>query len=691
MRDDANLRPHEEHLQFRLASYERVLREIEGAEGGLREFASAWDGYNGTRGNAMGFSVEGTTGNITYREWCPAATSVALVGDFNGWNDSTHALAREEGGYGMWQILLQSSGGTPVIPHRSRVKIKITLSDGTVAYRIPVWCRWATAEQGKMGATFDGVFWNPPPAERYEFRHNRPLRPKSPRIYEAHVGMSSAEPRVNSYIDFAREVLPRIKALGYNVLQLMAVQEHAYYGSFGYHVTNPFAVSSRCGTPEEFKELVDRAHGLGILVLVDIVHSHASSNAEDGIAGFDFGQAQEDSYFHSGDRGYHREWDSRLYRYQNWEVLRMLLSNLSMWVKEYQCDGFRFDGVTSMLYHHHGIGRGFSGSYDEYFGMQTDVDAITYMMLANELVHTLTPNAITIAEDVSGMPTLCLPVSRGGVGFDYRLGMGIPDFWTRLLKDVRDENWSMQGLVSALCNRRYSEKTVAYAESHDQCIVGSKTIAFCLMDKAMYDGMSALTEQDAVVERGIALHKMIRLITMALGGEGYLNFMGNEFGHPEWVDFPREGNGWSHEKCLRRWDLADSSHLRYKFLNAFDAACMRLEDSFQFMSSTFQIVSSASEEDKVIVFERGELLFVFNFHVQTDYHSYKVGVGEPGKYRVVLDSDAMDFGGMGRVGHDGEYFTSPEGEPGKPETNFNNRPCSLLVRIPPRTCLVFSR
>eukprot|EP01026_Neomeris_dumetosa_P075611 TRINITY_DN80114_c0_g1_i3.p1 TRINITY_DN80114_c0_g1~~TRINITY_DN80114_c0_g1_i3.p1 ORF type:complete len:614 (-),score=89.52 TRINITY_DN80114_c0_g1_i3:247-1854(-) len=503
--------------------------------------------------------------------------------------------------------------------------------------------------------------------------------------------MSSEEPVVASYTHFKDQVLPRIADLGYNTIQVMAIQEHVYYGSFGYHVTSPFAISSRCGTPDELKALVDEAHRLGLTVLLDVVHSHISKNAQDGLAGFDMGQAPEMNYFFNDERGYHQMWDSRCLNYANWEVLRYLLSNLRWWLEEYRFDGFRFDGVTSMLYHHHGMNRGFSGNYWEYFNPETNVDACVYLMLANLLIHQICPQAITIAEDVSGMPALGRSVEEGGLGFDYRLGMAIPDKWIELLKDVRDEDWSMMDIVTTLCNRRYTEATIGYAESHDQALVGDKTVAFRLMDAEMYSGMSALVEQTPVIQRGLALHKLIRLLTMAIGGEGWLNFMGNEFGHPEWIDFPREGNDWSHKMCRRQWSLADADHLLYKYLNEWDKGMMALDDKYEFVSAQHQIVSSIDQERQLIVAERGPLVFVFNLSPFNDYEGLKIGVGEGGKYRVVLDSDATCYGGKGRVGHDVDHFTHHEGTPGVPETNFNDRPHSMMVLSPSRTVVAYAR
>nr|BAE96955.1 starch branching enzyme I [Ipomoea batatas] len=676
---DQGLKPYKDHFRYRMKRYLDQKKLFENFEGGLEEFALGYLKF--------GFNKE--EGCIVYQEWAPAAQEAEIIGDFNEWDGSSHKMEKNQ--FGVWSIKIPDCDGKPAIPHNSRVKFRFKHNSGVWIDRIPAWIKYATVDPTKFAAPYDGVYWDPPASERYDFKYPRPPQPKAPRIYEAHVGMSSLEPRVNSYREFADDVLPRIKENNYNTVQLMAIMEHSYYASFGYHVTNFFAVSSRSGTPEDLKYLIDKAHSLGLRVLMDVVHSHASNNVTDGLNGFDVGQGSQDSYFHTGDRGYHQVWDSRLFNYSNWEVLRFLLSNLRWWLEEYKFDGFRFDGVTSMLYHHHGINLTFTGDYNEYFSEKTDVDAVVYLMLANTLIHSIMPDATVIAEDVSGMPGLCRSVSEGGIGFDYRLAMGIPDKWIDYLKNKSYADWSMKEITWTLTNRRYTEKCVAYAESHDQAIVGDKTIAFLLMDREMYSGMSCLTEASPVVDHGIALVKMIHFLSMALGGEAYLNFMGNEFGHPDWIDFPRDGNNWSYEKCRRQWNLVDTDHLRYKFMNAFDRAMNLLDEEFSFLASEKQIVSSIDEDNKVIVFERGDLVFVFNFHPENTYEGYKVGCDLPGKYQVALDSDAWVFGGHGRVGHDVDHFTSPEGIPGVAETNFNGRPNSFKVLSPPQACVAYYR
>jgi len=485
---------------------------------------------------------------------------------------------------------------------------------------------------------------------------------------------------VNTYKDFTKNVLPRISKLGYNTIQLMAIMEHAYYGSFGYQVTSFFAPSSRYGTPEDLKELIDEAHRLGLTVLLDVVHSHASKNVSDGLNMWDGSDA---GYFHSGARGNHDLWDSRLFNYTNWETLRFLLSNLRLWIDVYGFDGFRFDGVTSMLYHSRGLGQAFSGDYNEYFGLNTDTEAVVYLMLANHLVHTILPSGITVAEDVSGMPALCRPVEEGGTGFDYRLAMAVPDMWIKILKEQKDEDWDMGNLVHTLTNRRWKESCIGYCESHDQALVGDKTIAFWLMDKEMYTGMSCLQPCNDIVGRGIALHKMIRLITHGLSGEGYLNFIGNEFGHPEWLDFPRVGNNESYHYARRQFNLTDDENLRYKFLNDFDAAMNHAEDQIGWLGADPGYVSTKHQDDKVIVFERAGAVFCFNFHCNKSFADYKIGVEVSGEYEICLDTDDSKFGGQMRRDPKVHAHTFAEG--------YNGRRCHMCVYLPSRTAMVLRR
>ena len=497
--------------------------------------------------------------------------------------------------------------------------------------------------------------------------------------YEAHIGMSSFDPRVSTYLEFANNILPRIKRTGYTAVQLMAIMHHANYASFGYHVNNFFAVSSRFGTPEELMYLIDKAHELGLFMIMDIVHSHASSNVDDGFNNWD---GTDYLYFHGGKMGHHSLWDSRLFNYSSYETLRFLLSNCAYYSEKFHFDGFRFDGITSILYRNHGIRYAFSGDYREYFGDNFDEDGGVYLMLANKLLHQINPDVITIAEDVSGMPGLCLPVEQGGFGFDYRLNMSVSDKWIQFLKEYKDEDWNLGNLVFTLTNRRYNEKHVGYCESHDQSIVGDKTIAMWLFDKEMYWNMSCNSPETIIISRGMALHKMIRLITFALGGEAYLCFMGNEFGHPEWVDFPRPGNGFSYAHCRRRWDLCDNRSLRYKYLYNWDIAMNKLDEVFNFISSPFQYVSLKHEDDKMIVFEKGDLLFVFNFHSYKSYENYKIGTQWGSQHKIVLDSDELRFFGKARLeyGHGHLFPIIREG--------WNNRPNHFNLYIPSRTCMV---
>ncbi|KAH7311751.1 glycoside hydrolase superfamily [Stachybotrys elegans] len=664
---DPWLEPFSDALRRRYARTQSWIKTIDETEGGIEKFSQGI--------HRFGFNVDAEN-NITYREWAPSAREASLVGDFNGWNIKAHPMKKND--FGVFEIVVPAKDGQPAIPHKSKVKISLWLATGERVHRLPAWIRYVTQDLS-VSPAYEARFWNPPAEERYQFKHQRPKKPASVRVYEAHVGISSPDQRVATYKEFTKTMLPRIRDLGYNVIQLMAIMEHAYYASFGYQVNSFFAASSRYGPPEDLKELIDTAHSMGLVVLLDVVHSHASKNVLDGLNEFD---GSDHQYFHSGGKGRHDQWDSRLFNYGHHEVLRFLLSNLRFWMDEYQFDGFRFDGVTSMLYVHHGMGAGFSGGYHEYFGHDVEEEAVVYMMLANEMLHSLYPECITVAEDVSGMPALCLPVSLGGVGFDYRLAMAIPDMWIKIIKEVQDEDWDIGNICFTLTNRRHGEKTIAYAESHDQALVGDKTLMMHLCDAEMYTNMSVLSPLTSVIDRGMALHKMIRLITHSLGGEGYLNFEGNEFGHPEWLDFPREGNNNSFWYARRQLNLTTDELLRYRFLNNFDGAMNKCEEKYGWLHAPQAYISLKHEGDKVIVFERAGLVFIFNFHPRESYSDYRIGIEVAGTYRVVLSSDAGDFGGHNRIDETTRFFTTP--------MEWNGRKNWTHVYIPCRTAMILA-
>ncbi|KAF2826395.1 alpha-glucan branching enzyme [Ophiobolus disseminans] len=640
---DGYLEPFRDALKSRFAKAKQWIKTIDETEGGLEKFSRGYEKY--------GFQVQ-ANGDVAYREWAPNALRAYLIGDFNGWNRDATPMTKND--FGVFEVTVPGKDGQPTIPHDSKLKVSFVVpNDHARQERIPAWIKRVTQDLN-VSPVYDARFWNPP--QKYTWKNKRPPQPKSARIYEAHVGISSPEPKVATYKEFTQNILPRIKHLGYNTIQLMAVMEHAYYASFGYQINSFFAASSRYGFPDDLKELIDTAHGMGITVLLDMVHSHASKNVLDGLNMFD---NSDHLYFHEGAKGRHELWDSRLFNYGSHEVLRFLLSNLRFWMEEYQFDGFRFDGVTSMLYTHHGIGTGFSGGYHEYFGSSVDEEAVVYLMLANELLHQVYPGVITIAEDVSGMPGLCVSLSLGGIGFDYRLAMAVPDLYIKWLKEKQDIDWDMGALTFTLTNRRHGEKTIAYAESHDQALVGDKTLLFWLCDAEMYTNMSDLSELTPVINRGLSLHKMIRLITHGLGGEGYLNFEGNEFGHPEWLDFPREGNNNSFTYARRQFNLVDDSMLRYRYLNEFDSKMQWTEEKYGWLHAPQAYVSLKHEGDKVIVFERAGLLWIFNFHPQSSFTDYRVGVEQEGTYRIVLSTDAKAFGGHGNVDESTRFFTTP--------------------------------
>ena len=609
-------------------------------------------------------------GSWVFREWAPNATRIHLIGEFNNWKRTPAWELRAVGG-GNWEIVLPDFA----LSHGDLYKLFIEWPGGG-GERLPAYV--TRVVQDPDTKIFSAQVWAP--EKPYGWKYPRAGKRPNPLIYECHIGMSSEEEKVSTFNEFREDVLPRIARLGYDVIQIMALQEHPYYGSFGYQVSNFFALSSRFGTPEEFKALVDEAHRLHIAVVMDIVHSHAVDNEAEGLSMFD---GREDLYFHKGPQGRHPAWGSRCFDYGKDETKCFLLSNCKFWMEEYRLDGFRFDGVTSMLYWDHGLGKDFVG-YDNYFNSGVDEEAVTYLALANILVRELDPNAITIAEDVSGMAGLAAPLSAGGVGFGFRMAMGIADHWIKWIKEKSDEQWSVGEMWYELTNKRSDEKTVSYAECHDQALVGDKTLIFRLMDKEMYFSMNT-GSMNPVVDRGIALHKMIRLVTLATSGGGYLNFMGNEFGHPEWIDFPREGNGWSYAHARRQWSLSEPDYLRYSYLRNFDEAMIHLFKEKKLLSFA-PVLLTADEQKQILVFMRGDTIFAFNFNPSESFSDYGFSAPE-GEYAVILDSDEKRFNGFDRI-PPGETHFSMDGKSPNGNQDFSH---TLFLYLPARCALVLSR
>ena len=658
---DAYLAPYNLSIEGRHRYF--LQRERELTKNGRQSLSDFASGY-------LYFGLHRTSTGWIFREWAPNATKIVLVGDFSNWEERPEYELKQIAG-GVWERKIPRKA----LSHGQLYKMKVYWKGGC-GERIPAWTRRVV--QDETTKIFSAQVWAP--EQEYVFKNKKFTAKRTPLlIYECHIGMAQEEEKVGTYREFREKILPRVAADGYNCIQIMAIQEHPYYGSFGYHVSNFFAASSRFGTPEELKELIDAAHGMGIAVIMDLVHSHAVKNENEGLGLLAGDPAQ---YFYGDDKRIHSAWDSLCFDYGKNEVVHFLLSNCKYWMEEFKFDGFRFDGVTSMIYYSHGLGEAFC-TYADYYNAGQNGDAICYLTLANRLIHQLNPKAITIAEEVSGMPGLAAPIEDGGYGFDYRMAMNIPDFWIKIIKERKDEDWKPSEIFWELTNRRKDEKTISYAESHDQALVGDKTIIFRLIDADMYWHFNR-GDETYMVSRGIALHKMIRLMTLATINGGYLNFMGNEFGHPEWIDFPREGNGWSHKYARRQWSLVDNPNYNYTLLGQFDKEMVELiGDVRNFQNRPVQEIWH-NDGDQVLAFSRKDLIFVFNFSPNRSFTDYGLLVPE-GSYSIVLNTDAERFGGNSFVDESQTHFTMYD------KLHARRKKGWLQLYLPARTALVLKK
>jgi len=657
VQNDEWLKPFAEIIISRIKESDKKEKELVD-DGTLYDFATGH----------LYFGLHKTSFGWVIREWLPNATFIYLVGTFNNWTEKQeYAFTRIDNG--VWELNLPENA----LHHGDLYALSVHWAID-FGKRVPAWA--TRVVQDSNTHIFNAQVWAP--KNQYQWKcPGFKSTGEPPLIYEAHVGMAGEEGRVHTYSEFREHMLPRIKANGYNTIQLMAIPEHPYYGSFGYHVSSFFAPSSRFGTPEELKAMIDEAHCLGITVIIDLVHSHAVKNENEGLGNYDGTRFQ---FFHEGAKGEHPAWDSYCFNYGKNEVLHFLLSNIKYWLEEFKFDGFRFDGVTSMLYFDHGLGKAFT-TYEDYFGSNVDHEATSYFRMANKLMKQINPQSLSIAEDMSGMPGLAVPVDDGGLGFDFRMAMGLPDFWIKLIKEKSDSEWDMGHIFHELTSKRLDEKVVSYVESHDQALVGDKTVIFRLIDKEMYFSMRK-DQPNLIVDRGIALHKMIRLATATTAGGAYLNFMGNEFGHPEWIDFPREGNGWSYQHCRRIWSVSENPELKYHWLYDFDKEMIQFIAENKLLTIPSVDFVMENKPDNVLAYHRGLFLFVFNFNPSQSFTDYGIPLGQ-GKYKVMLNTDSGRFGGQDRIDEDFHYYTLPSG--GLKSQQY------LKLYLPARTALVLKK
>ncbi|MBR2509090.1 MAG: alpha amylase C-terminal domain-containing protein [Lentisphaeria bacterium] len=658
LNSDPHLQPYYKKLEARHRKAQEKIRELAGDIANLKDFASAHEYYG----------LHKKSDCWIFREWAPHADAIYLCGDFSDWEICHEYKLQKINSHGDWEIKLPLE----TLKHEMHYNLQIKFN-GRFHSRLDAYARFTV--QNEETKIFSSLIWDP--SEKYQFKYDNCTKSADfPFIYECHTGMAQEEAKIGTFREFIDKTLPRIVKSGYNMIQLMAVMNHPYYGSFGYHAANFFSISSRFGNPEEFKELVDSAHKYGLKVIIDLVHSHSVRNEAEGLGNFD---GRRDLYFLNGEAGIHPAWDSLCFDYGKNEVLHFLLSNCRFYLDEYHIDGFRFDGVTSMIYHDHGLNRIFN-SYHDYFTDNTNEDALTYLTLANTVIHQLNPDAVTIAEDVSGMPGLAAPFNENGIGFDYRLAMGVTDMWFKVF-DIPDEQWDMFYIFNEVTNSRKDENSISYVECHDQSIVGGQTAIFRLIGNDMYDFMSKF-RHSVNVDRGIALHKLARLLTFCCCRSGYLNFMGNEFGHPEWIDFPREGNNWSLHYARRQWSLADDTTLHYGGLAKFDRAMLKLEQSYGFLKHK-TVTLNTDNERKIIAFARGGLFFFFNFNPIQSFENHKFNVLN-GEYELVLSSDAAEYGGFDRVQTPQTFYAveQKDGQNATPE---------LSLYLPSRSALILAR
>jgi 1,4-alpha-glucan branching enzyme len=582
--------------------------------------------------------VDGVDG-VNFAVWAPNARRVSVVGSFNNWDGRRHAMRNNAG---IWEIFL------PGLTAGDLYKFEIRTQAGAILLKADPYARQAELRPDTASMVAPLLPVAPSTAAR---QHANGLHaPIS--IYEVHLGSWRRVPeegnRWLTYRELAATLIPYVQDLGFSHIELMPISEHPFDGSWGYQPIGLYAPTARFGSPDDFRYFVEAAHASGIGVLLDWVPGHFPTDAH-GLAEFDGTHLYE----HADPReGFHQDWNTLIFNYGRKEVMNYLVGNALYWIERFGIDGLRVDAVASMLY------RDYSRKEGEWIpnehGGRENLEAIAFLRKLNEVVCAQRPEAIMIAEESTSFPQVSRPLYMGGLGFHYKWNLGWMNDTLRYMgEDPVNRTWHHDLITFGLAYA-FSENFMLPL-SHDEVVHGKGSILARMPGDAW--------------QRFANLRAYYGFMWGHPGKK--LLFMGCEFGQEA---------EWSVERSLD-WHLLDApSHAGVqrlvRDLNAVQRHYPALHQ-LDFDARGFDWITRDDKANSVYAFLRkaddGSAVVVLCNFTPVPRHGYRIGVDQPGRYREIINTDAMVYGGTGL--HNGELHTD--------DIAAHGRAVSLSVTVPP--------
>ncbi|OUN77321.1 1,4-alpha-glucan branching enzyme [Flavonifractor sp. An52] len=593
-----------------------------------------------------------------FRVWAPHAQLVAVMGDFNGWNDSDHPMQLLSDG--VWEVFI------PGLKQFDSYKYAVHTASGRVLAKADPYAFHAETRPGNASKLYDlsGYGWGD--GSWMDYRKNNPIYQKPLNIYEVHLGSwrRTGEDEMLSYRDIGKYLVPYVKEMGFTHVELLPITEHPLDASWGYQCTGYFAATSRYGTPHDFMWLVDQLHQAGIGVILDWVPAHFPKDAF-GLYEFD----GEPCYEYADTRkGEHADWGTRVFDYARHEVRSFLFSSALFWLEQFHIDGLRVDAVASMLYLDYGRQGG--EWVPNVFGGHENLEAVDFIQELNGHVFQEHPDVMMIAEESTAWPRVSHPVGEGGLegglGFNLKWNMGwMNDILHYIKLDPYFRQFNHKDITFSLMYA-FSENFVLPL-SHDEVVH---------MKGSLINKMPGTNEEKFAGVRAFYTYMLTH------PGKKLL-MMGSEFG--QW-------NEWHYEHSLD-WHLLDPDQewakphrqLQYYFkqANAFYLAHPELWE-LDFSWEGFEWIEANDNQANTVAFLRKDakgdaLVIVCNFS-PVDRTGYTVGVPVPGVYSVIFNSDDLDFGGKGGGDHEPVRSRYVESQ---------GREQSITISLPPMSAVIY--